>query len=202
MKKLISAVIVSLFISFQLFGQLNPINNLQWTHWYFCPDNFFELGWNVPDSSADTLMGYNVYRNNELFRFQTGTILYHLETGGNCDVDFVLYSGGDFWIHVTALYNSSYEESIYVDSVHCDGYAIGVPEIENSKQHLYPNPSSGKINVTIPDLKMIYVIDQMGKITKEISSNGQLDLSYYPKGIYFIKLISEHEIYFEKLVLD
>jgi len=201
MKKITLLLTIILIASLQSFCQLNPINNLYWNHWYVCPNNYFILTWGTPDPGSDTLMGYNVYRNNELYRFQTETILNHEEYGGNCNEDFIAYNSGDFWIHVTALYNSSYEESIYLDSAYCDGILIGVNEKQNLKKHLYPNPSYGIVHVSLPDVKIIYIADQTGRITRKINNDEIIDLRSYPQGIYYIRLITDRETYCEKVLL-
>jgi len=191
-----------MFVSLQSFGQLNPVNNLEWDHWYICPNNFFSLTWNPPDSTPDTLIGYKVYRNNEFYRFQTETILNHEEEGGNCEEEFVYFHGGlDFWIHVTAIYNSSLEESNYIDSAYCEGFMIGIEESSHSKQYLFPNPTTGKINIEFQNVKMIYIADQIGKIIEKTNNSSVIDLSNNPRGIYFIKVITDRESFVEKVVL-
>ena len=205
MKKLTLTILICITIILKLFGQLNPINNLDWQHWYVCPNNFFRLTWEPPNTSQDTLIGYNVYRENELYRFQTETILNHEEYGGgNCPENFVWYNGGqDFWIHVTAVYNSTLLESDYIDSVYCFGFAIGIEEEKQSNLNLFPNPTTGKIKVDIQkNIKRILIINQTGKIIKENKEKTEIDFSNFPKGIYFVKVITEQGEFVEKIILE
>lgn len=44
------------------FGQLNPVNNLEWDQWYEWPNNSFILSWDLPGPLQDTVIGYNVCR--------------------------------------------------------------------------------------------------------------------------------------------
>ncbi len=203
MKKLIFTIIFSMTFIIQSSGQLNPINNLEWEHWYMCPHNYFSLTWETPNISQDTLIGYNVYRDNDLYRFQTETILCHLESGGgNCPEDFVLYNGGQsFWIHVTAVYNSTLLESVYIDSALCDGFYIKIEELKQSKLNLFPNPTTGKFKINIQDVKRILIINQSGEIIQENKEKTEIDLSNFPKGIYFIKVIKEQGELVEKIIL-
>ncbi len=66
----------------------------------------------------------------------------------------------------------------------------------NNKINVYPNPSSGMFNVVLTDKTnvCIYVYDVLGKriLKKECrnESNQQIDLSYQPKGIYFIEVLA------------
>src|SRR5690606_39503594 len=62
------------------------------------------------------LIGYNVYRDNDLYRFQTENTLYNFEQSSNCDEDFLMYNNGlGFYAHVTAVYNPGSVESGYTE---------------------------------------------------------------------------------------
>ncbi len=186
------------------FGQLNPINNLEWNHWYICPNNYFELSWDLPNPSQDTLVGYNIYRETDLYRFQTSTSLYNTEYGSNCDLDFLVYNGGqDFWIHVTAVYNSTQRESNYNDSAHCEGLAIGINERLGSKIRLFPNPTTGIITIDSDfEIRRIDIVSQSGKILEEFSQRSKLDLSSLPKGTYLINAYTDKSIITNVVILE
>lgn len=124
-------------------GQINPILNLTWEHYYIMPNNYFELSWEEPESPHDELIGYNVYRENELYRFQTETSLYNLEQGSNCDVDFLVYNAGGFYAHVTAVYNPGPVESSYTETVYIEEAMINVADYKKQKTLVYPNPTNG-----------------------------------------------------------
>ena len=137
---LLQCIIIAVLSPQLLNAQLNSVNNLQWEHWYIQPYNYFDLWWEQPDSTLDTLVGYNIYRESDLYRFQTETRLYNTPAHSNCGEDFLDYGGGGFWIHVNAVYNSTLEESIYVDSVYCYGLAVGIEENYYQAFRAYPNP--------------------------------------------------------------
>ena len=57
---------------------------------------------------------------------------------------------------------------------------------------LFPNPTSGKLNIDLnKDTKELYLCDLSGKILERFISEQQtrinIDLSEYPNGLYFIK---------------
>lgn len=201
MKKLLF-ILVPFVVVQSLFGQLNPINNLDWDHWYVTPNNYFILSWDNPDPSQDTLVGYNIYRNMEHYRFQTDDILYHTESGENCGEDFLVFSGGDsFWIHVTAVYNSAQIESYYLDSVHVEGYYIGVNDKKHPKLNVYPNPTSGKLKIdSESNIEKIIIVNQSGEIMDECKEKKYLDLGNLPNGLYFIKAWTDKDV-FSKLII-
>jgi hypothetical protein len=90
-----------------------------------------------------------------------------------------------------------------------------VGETENIQKqpivNIYPNPSQGLFNVSItncPGKVDMAVMNLQGQVvyTDVLSSIGvtiskQLNISGFAKGIYFIRLTSEHETWMEKVVL-
>lgn len=184
-------------------SQINPVLNLTWEQTYVSPNNYFILSWDEPESPHDELIGYNVYREDELYRFQTENSLYHLENSSNCDVDFLIYEDGrEFYAHVTAVYNPGPVESDYTETVLVEGAAINVAEFKYQKATVYPNPSNGIINIGNKDLDKIQVYDITGKKIKEFTAKTQIDLSDVSKGIYFLNLISEKGISVNKVILE
>ena len=203
MKKNLALLLLFFGLTLQIFGQLNPITNLTWYQWYQTPHNFFALNWESPDSTIDTLIGYNIYRNSELYRFQEDSSLYHTENGENCPENFLFYGNGDgFWMHVTAVYNSSNYESNYIDSVYSMGPLLGLEKKEILKRKVFPNPTTGKLNIDCKAVKTILLINQTGKIIKEYKPEPQIDISYFPKGVYIIEVITEQGDFVEKIILE
>jgi beta-glucanase (GH16 family) len=66
--------------------------------------------------------------------------------------------------------------------------------IYSSENLIYPNPTSGQINITLSDTwcgAIIRVIDWTGRtisIQNEVCQSTEIDLSKYPKGIYLIQI--------------
>jgi hypothetical protein len=193
-------------------AQLNPVNNLQWEHWYIQPYNYFDLWWEQPDSTLDTLVGYNIYRESELYRFQIETSLYNTPAHSNCGEDFLDYGGGGFWIHVNAVYNSTLEESNYVDSIYCYGLAVGIEENYYQAFIAYPNPFTTSTTIeyelTEPTHVHLTIYNSIGEMVymaeDRIMPQGthQFTWSPYhlPIGLYFAVLRSEEGVSVVKMV--
>jgi type IX secretion system substrate protein len=200
-------LILFLTLSVQSFAQINPVENATWAHGYENMHNLFELKWDEPLQPHNNLLGYNIYRNNELYRFQTETSLYHLYVDlygyvENCSEDFLMYGEGEgFDIHVTAVYEGQVE-SDYLQTFHDDGLLLVTAGFANEKAVLYPNPTKGILNIGNKNLKNIVVYDVSGKIIKAFAPESQIDLSSLSKGLYIIKLFGERETIVDKIVID
>lgn len=193
--------ILALFlISLSSYSQFHPIKNLSWSQWYNYPNNFYTLKWSPPDTSFnDTLIGYNIYRNNELYRFWPDTIAQHIipqDTSFGGDEFLYLNEGAEFFIHVTAVYNFNHIESIYNDSALCHGAALKIVDIKEELIRIYPNPFSTVvfINSSIR-IKSVEIYNAQGVVIKRIECSPIFDLkietSDLIKGTYFIRVVDE-----------
>jgi hypothetical protein len=206
MKKTTLTISLFLLFIFQSFGQINPVVNLTWFQEYTNMQNFFELSWQEPASPHGALVGYNVYRGNDFYRFQTETSVRYLQAAvypNNTDITFLLYNNGlEFDMHVTAVYNPGNVESGYTETAFTLGAALKTTNFNNEIVKLYPNPTHGVLNLDNDKLTKIMVYDFSGKKIKEFDPQPQIDLSDFSKGIYLIKLFSNEKITVDKLIID
>lgn len=197
-----STLIIFLIFFIKSYGQINPIQNLTWDAYYEFPNNYFILEWDEPELPHDELIGYNVYREDELYRFQIETSLYNLPEGSNCDELFLLFNEGEsFYAHVTAVYNPGEVESDYTETVFIEGLALGTDDFNKQQLIFYPNPTSGLLHIVNNSFNKIQVFNLIGNQLKEFNSDTQIDLSSLTKGIYIIKLISDKGTLVDKVIL-
>ena len=198
-----------LFLISPAYAQLNPVQNLSWMHYYDYPNNFFELQWEAPVQPHDELLGYNIYRNNELYRFQTETSVYNLNTQvfgivTNCTTDFLFFnnqgqpSPNGFDMHVTALYSSG-AESDYLQTEHCVGPLLASTNFTQKQTLVYPNPTSGVLYLNNQKFDEVLVYSTSGQVLLREQQCSQLDLSSLPKGLYVVQLVSQQENRQEKV---
>ena len=209
-------LILLLFVMFIVnsFGQNNPVQNLTWSHWYEYPNNFFQLNWDVPFEPHNELIGYNVYRNNELFRFQTETTLFNYYAPlygvvSNCGGENFLLADNlgqpflnEIEIHVTAVYNPGQIESEYLQTVFDEGLLLSSNSIAEEKVILFPNPTKGLLNIGNLNFEKIIIYDISGKVIKKFDATTQIDLSDMSKGLYIIKLFSERKTLVDKIAIE
>lgn len=186
MKTFITSLLI--FVLSQLvFSQINPVQNLQWYQTYDYPYNVFELIWEEPQNPHDGILGYNIYRENELYRFQTETWLgFSPDFESNVDEDFLLYNDSEgFTIYVSAVYEGEIESEY--ESAYCEGYMLNSVEQFINDSQIYPNPVVNELYFS-EKLKNIKIFDSDGKvifIREEVVSS--LNFQSYAAGIYWLK---------------
>ncbi len=141
----------------------------------------------------------------------TGNLTYDLNPGDDSNITGI-FNGllpGDYTVDVTDE-NSCGPVSSNTITV---GFVNAIDDlIISDKIKVYPNPTSAKLNIEIDfeidDVYKIEILTISGQVlfNKEIKSHGitkeELDLSNYPKGIYFIRIYNNQFIFKEKILLQ
>jgi uncharacterized repeat protein (TIGR02543 family) len=87
--------------------------------------------------------------------------------------------------------NVTADHYIHVTFIHSDG----VGEINNISAIVYPNPTTGIVNIKCDETVQINVFDTFGQLLSSQNSNGNdheiIDISNFPNGLYLIQLISQ-----------
>lgn len=106
-------ILLLLFYSGFMKAQYNPIQNLSWSHGYDYPHNCFSLSWTAPELSNDSLIGYNIYRNDSLYLFTSETAFVCNPCIGMPETDFCNFIWFNidegFTICVKAVYEGNIE---------------------------------------------------------------------------------------------
>lgn len=81
---------------------------------------------------------------------------------------------------------------------------VDIPEMKEEKHDimLYPNPTTGVLNIDIDGIFNAVVYDYQGKVMRRINgAQGQIDLSGLTSGMYFIEIRNDNENIIEKIIL-
>lgn len=77
----------------------------------------------------------------------------------------------------------------------CDSVGVNTPssapELESGKRRLYPNPTSGWVNIPNPEgrERLVQVFDLVGTLMQEfMGGDTQIDLSHLNNGAYFLRI--------------
>lgn len=72
-----------------------------------------------------------------------------------------------------------------------------------SKIHIYPNPTTGKLEITGAKTAEIRIRDTFGRIVKEqLMSNQILDISTFPNGSYFISIKMKKGVFRKRIIKE
>jgi hypothetical protein len=215
MKKLLLALILNAIMALTSWGQMNPIKNLNWWTGYDF-GNCEILSWNKPDSSlTDTLVGYNIYHDDSLFSFTTDTIQScDVHCGGSNNplsfCSFLYYNNGNYYIHVTAVYNHDSIQSIYTDSIYNNGIAIGIKDVNTNNDlgisSIIQNNSSLTIGLNRPldDNGLLIVSNCLGQEMDKIplpKGQQEIIINSPTAGFYFLNLKTNYEAVVRKIVV-
>ncbi len=126
--------------------------------------------------------------------------------GSNIDVISDTYLEFDFSIPSDATTGSW---DVYVDDlVFVKGFTVYTPVsvVENdiSKARIYPNPSSGLINLDGVKSAQVQVFNAVGEMVysiDETAANQRIDLTNLTKGVYFVQIRKDDQHSLKKIIL-
>ena len=76
---------------------------------------------------------------------------------------------------------------------------VSVNQIIQDSYTIFPNPTSGKININAKDMDYIIILDIQG-VELYNGIETEIDLSKQPDGVYFIKMIKNNETIIQKII--
>jgi len=145
---------------------------------------------------------------------------------GTSDGVFVTPNNGQNWIAANSgLGNNDVNEfdtlSSYIfaatnigifriDTSQINTIAIGINEINEVKiLNVYPNPSHGKIKIEIEskfinDNYKLQIFNTFGQtvLFENLNNQGSIDLSHFPKGIYFLEVKNLNISLHRKIIIE
>ena len=79
---------------------------------------------------------------------------------------------------------------------------VNVAEVETSKVSVYPNPTSGVLNVQIEGKFNATVYNYQGQVVmRNVVNNGQIDMTGLASGIYFVEIRTINSVSVEKVIV-
>lgn len=151
------------------------------------------------------------------YRFQTKStrdyfrfyIDGHLKLYGSGEQDWILaefdVEAGEHtfkWSFERALSGEYGSNCVWIDDITFPAQTIilDVESHSESNTCIYPNPTNGVINIDAEGLENVTVLNTLGQ-TIYSSSESQIDLSKYGKGLYFVRIQTNKGIETEKIIV-
>jgi thiol-disulfide isomerase/thioredoxin len=187
-------------------------------------DNYpTEISWNIKNSAGTIVASGGPYvgdANGGGTDANTTKIQNVTLAANNCYSINLLDSYGDGWglgstPHGIEIFDSS-NTSIFNEAVGSFGTTLALPNsltttqlavstFETKDVKLFPNPSTGIINInsqTPVDLSIVDVTGKVVFVANHLSKDQNVDLSGLEKGIYLAKISSENGTSTEKIILN
>lgn len=143
-----------------------------------------------------------VVSNTTSFALNAGTgFNSYLWTTGDISPSISVTSSGTYCVTVTSAENCSSSDCILVDIT----TQVGESPIEKSVS-VFPNPTIGKCTVSIPSSSIsvnFELIDMRGAVVNRINGSQitEIDMTTFPKGIYWLKIKADTYSGMQKIVL-
>ena len=172
-------------------GQLAcyPVRNLEGQYTWNAADEYgVTLTWSNP-AIINHLDHFNIYRREDA----TGEfVLIDDIPAGEVEYfeyfdDFFETIGSEYAYQVTAVFIDG-DDQCESNPEEVDVLVTSVDE--NNAAHVYPNPTSGVLNINGQGKMHISVCNMMGQVVGEVNAEGNaaLDMSGYQSGIYFVRI--------------
>jgi hypothetical protein len=79
---------------------------------------------------------------------------------------------------------------------------VAIVEVETAKVSVYPNPTSGVLNVQIDGSFNATVYNYQGQVVmRNTVNNGQIDMSGLASGVYFVEIRTNDNVSVEKVIV-
>lgn len=120
---------------------------------------------------------------------------YAVIPGAN-NQDYEVYSSGNYAIELTENFCTDTSDCVYVLITDIETETI-------NNINIYPNPTSGIFTIEADNINKIEITDINGQSIYINQNNYKnIDLKHYPKGVYFIKIITNNKIFNKKIILQ
>ena len=104
----------------------------------------------------------------------------------------VVTTAGLYFYRIVAFYQNDCEsDPVDIDVVIIDYTSVGENNADNVA--VYPNPTSGNVNIVAEGMRQVSVVNMMGQVmmTQCIDSdNVTLDMSAFDNGMYLVNIIT------------
>lgn len=191
-------------------------NELIYDFWEYNPENdSWKRIADFPGSSRQVAKGFSSGTKGYVVAGHDGTYLKDLwewdsatntwskkeDFGGSGRIHAVGFSIGSKAYFGTGNASDGYKKDFWEYNTVITSNSLSIDNTGFAK--IFPNPANNKITIEYPKEFDIEIADLSGRQIDSYPQNKTsliIDLNGYPKGIYFLKIISDHKICVEKII--
>ena len=156
------------------------------------------ISWNKPKNFEETLLGYNIYRNEK--KINTTLLTNSMYRDENLEDGIYVYN-------VSAVYEFECIESELSESVTVNIDYNSITYLQTSSSfNLFPNPAHNELTLSgdiAPTNVCIYnLTGQLMYETNQCTANMHISVATLPTGMYFIKIVSEYGSVIKKVIVE
>ena len=157
---------------------VSPVSNLEAK----VEESNVTLTWDASENARE----YVIMRNDEQIAVQKETIF----------TDSINQSGTYTYSVIAKKYDG------YAEPVTVTVEVLNVNEINVNRINVYPNPATDIVYVDVDESFNAVIYNYQGQVVKNvIVDNGQIDLSSFTAGVYFIEIRANNNVMIEKIIL-
>ncbi|MCL2042089.1 MAG: C25 family cysteine peptidase [Bacteroidales bacterium] len=154
------------------------------------------LTWNEPETIDGELLGYNVYRDEELIEELLPDVFEYRDEE---------LENGTYIYQLSAVYEHC-EESALTAGVAVTIEVTGISNVPTGTFQIFPNPAHNELNITgnvVPTaVRMYNITGQLVYETDQCATKMKISVAEMPEGVYFIKIDSEYGNITRKVVVN
>ena len=161
---------------------------------YFWDNHEFgaRLVWDKADYAA-TLDRFEIYRSSDGVGFKLIQRIVNTPSITHYETVDLLDAPGSFTYRIVAFY----QDECASDPIDLMVNVTSVDDAVMMNVNIYPNPTSGKINIEAKQLKQVTILNSLGQTLGYIKADSDLltiDLSSFGEGLYLLMIQTENGV--------
>ena len=141
-----------------------------------------------------TLDRFEIYRSEDNVEFKLVQRIVNTPSITHYECADVVDKGGLYFYRIIAFYQNDCEsEPVEIDVLVVDYTSVSENNAENVV--LYPNPTSGNVNIVAEGMRQISVVNMMGQVVMTQSVDAEdvmIDMSAFDNGMYLLNIMTEN----------
>ncbi len=123
-------------------------------------------------------------------------------SAGNTQHGFEVFDGTTSILLINGEFNA---KSLKKNNAITTTNYLGLADSNINKVNLYPNPTTGIVQINTAETVKVTIVDMLGKVVYQnasVDAQTQINLASFQKGIYMAKIVGANTIQTEKIILN